>query len=216
VEDTRRPTATRAVAALGALITWCALGLQLWLTLQAALARGATIAGGVWLYLAYFTILTNILIATSLAASAIAPRSALARLASRPGVETTLAASIALVGGGYHVLLSGAWDPRGWVLVANVALHYVTPVVFLVFWWQSTAGRRLAWKLVPLAAAYPLAYFAYVLARGAVTGFYPYPFLDVGALGYPRVLAIATGVAVAYLPVVAALVGISRLRAHRD
>jgi hypothetical protein len=209
-----RFTATRAVAALGALITFGALGLQLWLTLQAALARGLTLAGGVALYLAYFTILTNIMIAISLAASALAPRSALAQLTSRPGIETTLAASIALVGGGYYVLLSGAWDPRGWLLAANVALHYVTPVVFLVFWWMSTAGRRLAWKLMPLAALYPLAYFGYVLARGAATGFYPYPFLDAGQLGYARVLAITAGVAVAYLSVVAALVGITRLRAR--
>ncbi|MDT7805772.1 MAG: hypothetical protein QOI78_9205, partial [Actinomycetota bacterium] len=34
---------------------------------------------------------------------------------------------------------------------------------------------------------YPAAWLAFTLPRGAITGFYPYPFVDAGALGYGRV-----------------------------
>ena len=47
---------------------------------------------------------------------------------------------------------------------------------------------------------------AYTLGFGAVTGWYPYPFLDVGALGYRRVLITSVVVAVGLLSVLVALI----------
>jgi hypothetical protein len=41
---------------------------------------------------------------------------------------------------------------------------------------------------LPRLAHCPLAYVAYTLARGAVTNWYPYPFLDVTQLGHLTVL----------------------------
>jgi hypothetical protein len=57
-------------------------------------------------------------------------------------------------------------------------------VLFGQYWLGVAPGRRgLRWW-VPLAAcAYPLAYFACALVRGAWLGSYPYPFIDVNALG---------------------------------
>jgi hypothetical protein len=56
------------------------------------------------------------------------------------------------------------------------------------------------------ALAWPIAWFAYTLVHGAVGGWYPYPFVDVGVLGYAvvaRNCAVVTvlllGVAGAYL-----------------
>ncbi|MGZ5849430.1 MAG: Pr6Pr family membrane protein [Methyloceanibacter sp.] len=43
-------------------------------------------------------------------------------------------------------------------------------------------------KSVPTWMLFPFAYAAYSLMHGAVMGFYPYPFLDVAALGYEQVL----------------------------
>ena len=41
------------------------------------------------------------------------------------------------------------------------------------------------------AFAWPLAWVAYTFVRGAVTGWYPYPFLDVSEVGYgPALLAV--------------------------
>ena len=41
---------------------------------------------------------------------------------------------------------------------------------------------------IPRWCAYPVGYLLYVLVRGALFGNYPYHFIDVGALGYGRVL----------------------------
>ena len=43
--------------------------------------------------------------------------------------------------------------------------------------------------------AYPGVYLVYVLARGAVSGEYPYPFMDVKVLGYGGVFAVFTYIA---------------------
>ena len=45
----------------------------------------------------------------------------------------------------------------------------------------------LRWKDAVTWLAYPGVYLVYILARGAVSGLYPYPFVDVNELGYAGV-----------------------------
>ncbi len=201
-----------AVAALGALITWAGLILQFFLTLGSALARGLGLLEGIALYLAYFTILTNLLVALALTAFAARPRSTLGQFFRRADVCTALAAAIAFVSLGYIVLLRGQWQPEGLYLAADAALHYLSPLAFLVTWWLVLPGGRASWRIVPIALIYPLAYLLYVLVRGALTGFYPYPFFDVAELGYARVLASTAAMAAAYLVLTILLVAIARRR----
>ena len=47
--------------------------------------------------------------------------------------------------------------------------------------------------------AWPLGYAAYALLRGAATGFYPYPFVDVPSLGMGRVLGNVAGLCIVFL-----------------
>jgi hypothetical protein len=62
---------------------------------------------------------------------------------------------------------------------------------------------------------YPLVYLVWTLLHGAVTGWYPYPFVDVADLGYPRALINIAGLVVAFLSLEAALVGVGRMLARR-
>ena len=69
----------------------------------------------------------------------------------------------------------------------NVLLHYVMPVVVVADWLLRpglAAASARDWLLVP---AFPLLYVVYVLLRGALVGWYPYPFLDPRLGGYGRV-----------------------------
>ena len=61
---------------------------------------------------------------------------------------------------------------------------------------------------------FPLCYLVYVLLRGAVTGWYPYPFLDPAqAAGYGSVAAYALGITATFVVVGALLLAIgNRLR----
>jgi hypothetical protein len=74
---------------------------------------------------------------------------------------------------------------RPWI---NVLLHYVMPVAVVTDWLlrpgQAPRDAR-DWLLVP---ALPLAYLIYLLARGDVVGWYPYPFLNPALGGYGRVV----------------------------
>lgn len=74
---------------------------------------------------------------------------------------------------------------RPWI---NVLLHYVMPVAMVADWLlrPGPAPRDARhWLLVP---AFPLAYLIYLLARGEVVGWYPYPFLNPALGGYGSVV----------------------------
>jgi hypothetical protein len=42
----------------------------------------------------------------------------------------------------------------------------------------------MSWATAALAFVWPLAWLVYTFVHGAVTGWYPYPFLDVDTIGF--------------------------------
>lgn len=103
----------RRLTLLVALAAWFGLGLQLMLSLQLVAGQGGTPLEGLVIYLGYFTVLTNLLVAVSLSLPLLRPGSEASRWFQRPGVATSVAVNIALVGLTYHLLLRNVWDPRG-------------------------------------------------------------------------------------------------------
>jgi hypothetical protein len=176
------------------LLAWLGVLLQLGLTL--GLTRGSGLAAGLEIFFGYFTILTNIFVAlTATAARAAgAPGGWLARR-SVLGCATT---AILLVGITYHLLLRELWSPTGLQWLADVDLHYAVPVAALLHW-AASRGARLAPSAPLLWCAYPAAYLAYALLRGAWRGDYPYPFIDAAAIGYPRVALNSAGLLALYI-----------------
>lgn len=95
---------------------------------------------------------------------------------------------MAVTGIVYHLVLADLDDLSGWAWVANLVVHTVAPLLGALGWLffgprRRTDGRIVSWSLV-----YPLLWLAFTLIRGEGTGFYPYPFVDVGEHGYGRVL----------------------------
>jgi hypothetical protein len=83
----------------------------------------------------------------------------------------------------------------------------------MTLWWLLFAPRgRLKWTAPWLWAIYPVVYFLYVLARGQLDNRYPYPFIDVGKLGWLPALLNAAAIAVAFILAGFALVWIDRWR----
>jgi hypothetical protein len=197
---------------LVALVAWFGLGLQLVLSLQLVASQGRTPLDGLVIYLGYFTVLTNLLVAVSMSLPLLQPDSAAGRWFQRPGVATAVVVNIALVGLTYHLLLRNVWDPQGLQKLADVTLHYGVPLLTLLHWWFVVPPTRMAWH-APLAwAAWPLAYLAYALLRGLWLQTYPYPFIDVTVLGYPRTLLHALGLLGVFLLVGMAFVAVARGR----
>lgn len=206
------PSRLRGFAAIAALLGWSALILQLYLLLRLTVADGRGVGGGIADYLAFFTIWTNILAALALAAPLVVPDSSVGRFFSRPGVNTAVAAAMALVGMSYSLFLRHTWSPQGLQLVADEALHDVMPILFLLYWWLAVPTGAVRWSDIPRWCLYPAGYFLYALVRGALIGRYPYPFIDVGALGYGQVLINATGLLLGFTVIASILVGASALK----
>lgn len=199
-------------ARIAAAVAWATLLLQFGLSIGIAWQNGQSAWHGAWMYFAFFTILTNLLAAAALAAAAL--RGSAGILVS-PGIVTGIAASIVLVGIAYNLLLRNTWNPQGLQLLADVFLHDVDPLLFLGWWWLAASTQPLRYAEILRWAGYPIAYFVYAMARGAVDGFYPYPFIDVPTLGVGRVIVNALAILVAFAAIAALLVAIARSRARR-
>lgn len=198
----------RLAAAAVAAIAWAALLLQLFLSLRMSLGSGNGIAHGMWMYLAYFTVLSNLLVAVTATTATRRPDGG--RDLAWRGCAVT---AIVLVGVGYHLLLSDLPIPAGPHRVANFLLHYVVPLVALA-WWLWLPPRRNIPSIAPWRwLQWPALYVVYALARGALTGFYPYPFINVPVLGITRTLVHCVGLGAAFLAIAYLLRALARLRA---
>jgi hypothetical protein len=199
-----------------ALLGWFALTLQLGLSIQLTLARGEGTLAGVWLWLGFFTITTNLLCAAALTAVAGNPEGPLGRWLAQPQLQTAAAMSIVVVSTIYNLLLRQLWHPHGWQLAADVILHDAMPLLFLLHWWLAVPKTALHWRDIGGWLLYPIGYFFYALGRGAANGWYPYPFLDVGRLGYAHVLLNACAMLLVFIAVATLLVGLGRWQARQS
>jgi hypothetical protein len=137
-------------------------------------------------------------------------------LRRRPGsrawdtVRLISVVNMVFVGLVFNVLLT---DVAGGVLPwVNVVVHMVMPVAVLVDWLVLPAGRRLPWSAAAIGLVVPVLYSVYSIVRGAITGFYPYPFYDPEALGGYGPVAVYMVVLLLALAVLSlALVGLARL-----
>jgi len=66
--------------------------------------------------------------------------------------------------------------------------------LFIIFWLIFTPIEELKWKNAFPWLVYPITNMTYAIIHGAITKFYPYPFVDVNELGYNRALLNAGGV----------------------
>ena len=179
-------TASRArtVHLLTAVVATAALVLQTVLVVQGSSVLDETevppLLTRLGRLVSYFTIQSNLLVAVTAAQ--------LARDPFRDGrwwraVRVAAVVGITVTGLVHFVLLRPLLDLEGLSLVADKLLHMVVPVVAVLGWLVAGPRPRAPWRDALPALAWPVAWLVWTLLVGAVTGWYPYPFLDVGAEG---------------------------------
>ena len=179
----------RNVAAmLVAIICWTGLAVQFSVTY----GHQQNILGTLWVLARFFTIITNFLAALTMTWVAVDRRTS-------PLVLGGLTLAMLLVGLVYTFLLEGLHDLSGAGLVADTLLHKVSPVAMALWWLLFAPRARLQWNAPLWWSLYPLAYFAYAIGRGAVDHRYPYPFIDLGKLGWLQTALNAGGIALAFI-----------------
>jgi hypothetical protein len=193
---------------VSAAIAWFAIALQYYLSVT---KPGAEVLGATVRYFSYFTILSKILVALALTLPWLAPGSRLGAFLMRPSVRTAIAGYIIIVSAVYYLVLRKLWNPEGLQYLADAIEHCIVPALYLIDWLVFVPKGTVSARSIPSWLLYPLGYGAYSLVRGAATGFYPYPFLEVAQLGYERVL-LNMGVLTAIFAVLGLImVGIDRL-----
>ena len=214
VEHTNR---TRVAAGVLGAIAWANLLVILAHSLTEAVQTGESALAVLIALSSFFTIWTNAAVALTLTVPLVLPETRLGNFFRRPGVVTGVAASITFVMVTYHLLLSGQTNPEGVALVTDVLAHYIVPVLFVGYWWVLTPKETLGWRDPFVWFLYPLAYQAHVLIRGPLTGFYPYPFVDVAELGLVPVLrnSLGTGAAFVVISLVFVVLGMVKTRWNR-
>lgn len=160
--------------------------------------------GGVFVY---FTVQSSVIIAVVSATAAVRPVPAWARGAATLYsciTGTVYHALLANPSSPFHMVDSGAHAPH------NLLLHTVTPILAAVTW-LIVDREPVRWWFAAVWLGYPLAYLAFALIRGAIVHEYPYPFVDVGELGYPGVAISALGFTVAFFLLGLLLIGLGAL-----
>lgn len=161
-------------------------------------------------FISYFTILSNLAVAVTTAVAAFGHTGWFAQPRVRGGVALCIGVTCAI----YYFVLAATWAPSGLQKFVDVALHYVVPMLYLAWWLACVPRAGLRWTDALRWLAVPLAYLVWIMLRGALIHEYPYPFIDVDALGGALVARNASVVASLFLGAGLALVAFDRMRAR--
>jgi len=207
------PSSAKTYAAIGAVVGWFALLLQLYLII---INRVASVPETIVRYFSFFTILTNILVAVSFTQVYLKGIAATGSFFTNPKTLTATAVYITIVGLIYNVILRFQWAPEGSAKVADELLHTLIPVAFIIFWLKFVPKQNIVWKNILPWLIYPLLYITYTLLRGPLAQWYPYPFVDVINFGYNKVFIHCIFITLAFVVVAIVFVGIAKMMSKRS
>lgn len=203
----------RIIALVGALLGWFAVITQLYLMME---NRVVSVPGTLLRFFAFFTIDTNIIVALCFTFIFLGNKYRLGLFFSKASTVTAITVYITIVGIVYNVILRSTWDPQGMQKTVDELLHTVIPALFIVFWLIFVPIEQLKWKTAFPWLIYPILYMTYAIIHGAITKFYPYPFVDVNDLGYTKALLNAGGILLVIFLLSLALIATGKLMKKFD
>ncbi|MCB9994132.1 MAG: Pr6Pr family membrane protein [Hyphomicrobiaceae bacterium] len=187
---THEPELKRTMALFGFAFGTFALVAQCSLSVQTYLGEGMDLVSAIVRYFTFLTIITNLGIVLIFLAC-LRPGSRWLRHFRTPHTRATAAAVITLVAVYYHFVLAAENHDTGVAKIDDVLFHYVEPALYIVWFLFFARSGTLKYRQALSMLVPATIYLAWVLARGAVTGMYPYDVVDVSKFGY---LTVAKGV----------------------
>ena len=201
----------KALNILVAATGWFAIIAQFILMLE---NRTTTIPEMVVRFFSFFTILTNILVASYFTNQIITSKGKTENLLNKTGTLTAITVYIIVVGLVYQIALRHLWKPTGLQMIVDELLHTIIPTLTIIYWFLYEQKAELKWKMIPKFLLYPLFYLAYILVRGKLSGFYPYPFINVTALGWSQTLINILVLFGVFLVLSSFFIGIGKQKRH--
>lgn len=166
-----------------AICAWLGLITQFYITIT-TYSASRTLAGTLVQFFSYFTIICNILAAVSITAILAKPA---AGYFSRNRVLSAIAFYMVIVGVVYNIVLRPLGAFHGMAFMANEILHVITPALYTLFWLALVPKAGLIWTDALKWLWVPFIYSVYIFLRGAISGLYPYPFMNVAEFGYTQI-----------------------------
>jgi hypothetical protein len=204
-EHTAKPPAF--YLATMAVLGWFALLSQLYLIIQ---NRVVSVAETIVRYFSFFTILTNLIVAVCVTFLLLKPNSKWGSWFLKSTTLTAITVYITIVGVVYNVILRFLWQPKGLQYITDELLHTIIPLLFILCWFLFVPKKGLHYKQFLPWLIYPLLYVIYTAVHGAITGFYPYPFINVITLGYGKVAVNSGSLLLAFSGLSLFLIAIAR------
>ncbi|MEO6868892.1 MAG: Pr6Pr family membrane protein [Ginsengibacter sp.] len=187
---------------------WFALIAQFVLMVQ---NRIAPVSETVVRYFSFFTILSNLIVAIYFTRLLFRQNNHTTFTHKRNENLTAITVYILVVGLVYQVVLRSLWHPQGLQMWVDELLHTLIPVAVLIFWFLYQNADLLKWKSIFSWLSYPLVYLVFILIRGRVSGYYPYPFVDVNQLGIQKVMINSVFLLLFFIFISAILIGLGKL-----
>lgn len=175
----------RAYSILGAVISWLALIVQLYLLL---LSRTMSVPATLLHFFSFFTIQSNLMAAFGFSLLALGKAPHGDGVFSKTSIATAIVVYIGVVGIVYNLVLRYLWHPQGLHKIVDELLHVLNPLIVLLFWIKFIPKDQLKWDYAFKWLFYPFLYVVFILIRGSVTQLYPYPFVDLTILPLSKVL----------------------------
>lgn len=134
-------------------------------------------------YFTYFTITSCLLTGIALVVSGLRVLGNKEETKFLTLFRLTMAASMVIVGVIYNALLAGAApDPRDvgydWPVLPNLLMHTYMPILVFLEWLLTRTAVPLKLKSAFWVLVYPLAWLAFAITRGFITGWWAYWFID--------------------------------------
>jgi hypothetical protein len=189
-------TSLKIYLTLLSVFAWFALVTQFIININ---SRVAAVPEIITRYFSYFTLTTNLIVAVCCITLLINPNSKWGNFFSRQKTLTAVTVYIIIVGIIYNLVLRFIWSPQGIQMIADELLHSVIPVLFLILWIIFVSKDQLKWADILPWLIYPVIYITFILIRGSFSGFYPYPFIDVGKIGLKQTLINAVIIAIVFI-----------------
>jgi hypothetical protein len=200
--------------ALATAVTWLALGIAFYINLKWASSHGLGPLLVIWNFLSYFTHLSNLLAGLTFMFALICPSGSEA-LNHRSKHISAVAIFIIMAGIIFNLVLRQSAQSGSLNNIANILLHDVNPMLFLIFWWFYTPNVLLKIKDIFKWLTFPVLYFFYLLIRGHFLNHYPYPFVNVEKYGYGSVFGNGFEMLAGFLSIGMLFIAMDKLKLKR-
>lgn len=159
-------------------------------------------------WLPFYTFHTNVFVGAWYILAGLLPGKNQPALWLKDSVKGSITTYITITGLVYNaVLIPVEREMVGYIPFVSIVTHIFVPLLMIADYLLTPTVEKPKWKNLPGWLSYPLAYAAITLIHGAISNFYPYPFIDpnqvqsTGMLifNYSILILIHAGIAALYL-----------------